>query len=85
MDAFIGMEWAYKGWTIGAGAAFGLLDEQHTSFDIERGAGLLGYSPRDFIASSYGALYLAECRRRRKKPSHLVFSRKKLRNLAFSS
>ena len=53
--------------------------------DIERAAGLLGYSLKDFIASSYGALYLADCRRRRKKPSHLVFSRKKLRKLAFSS
>jgi adenylate cyclase class 2 len=53
--------------------------------DIERAASLLGYRSRDFIASSYGALYLADCRRRRKKPSHLVFSRKKLCKLAFSS
>ena len=39
MDALIGMTWNFRGWNIGAGAAFGLLDEQHTSFDLERGAG----------------------------------------------
>jgi hypothetical protein len=39
MDALIGLTWAYKGWNLGGGAAFGLLDERHTSFDLIRGAG----------------------------------------------
>lgn len=38
-DVLVGMSWAYGGWTLGAGAAFGLLDESHTSFDLLRGAG----------------------------------------------
>ncbi len=43
MDALAGITWAYAGWNIGAGAAFGLLDEQYTSFDLERGAGDVMY------------------------------------------
>lgn len=39
MDVLGGITWAYKGWNIGAGAAFGLLEEKYTSFDYERGAG----------------------------------------------
>lgn len=39
MDGLVGLTWGYAGWNIGAGAAFGLLEERHTSFDLERGAG----------------------------------------------
>lgn len=39
MDGLVGLTWAYGGWNIGAGAAFGLLEERHSSFDVERGAG----------------------------------------------
>ncbi len=39
MDALGGLTWSYAGWNIGAGVAFGLLDEQHSSFNLERGAG----------------------------------------------
>jgi len=38
-DALVGLTWTYAGWNIGSGVAFGLLDESHTSFDLERGAG----------------------------------------------
>jgi hypothetical protein len=43
LDAAVGITWAYKDWNIGTAAAFGLLDEQHTSFDLERGAGDITY------------------------------------------
>ena len=39
MDALAGVTWSRGGWNIGLGAAFGLLDESHTSFAIDRGAG----------------------------------------------
>jgi hypothetical protein len=39
LDGTTGITWAFAGWNIGLGASFGLLDEQHTSFDLERGAG----------------------------------------------
>ncbi len=39
MDALGGLTWAYQGWNLSAGVAFGLLDESHTSFNLERGAG----------------------------------------------
>ncbi len=38
-DALVGLTWTYAGWNIGSGVAFGLLDESHTSFNLERGAG----------------------------------------------
>jgi hypothetical protein len=43
MDALVGIIWEDKGWNIGLAAAFGLLDESHTSFDLERGAGDVTY------------------------------------------
>jgi len=46
MDALIGLSWDYQGWYLSAGAEFGLLDEQHTSFDIQRGAGDVTYLMR---------------------------------------
>lgn len=38
-DALVGLTWTYGGWSLGTGVAFGLLDEGHSSFDLERGAG----------------------------------------------
>ena len=40
---------------------------------IDRAARLLGYTSPDYIAQTYGALYVAACRRRRKKPGHMLF------------
>ena len=44
---------------------------------IDRAARDLGYRPQDYILESYGALYLAWCRRRGLAPSHMVFPKKK--------
>lgn len=38
-DAFGGVTWEWAGLFLGVEAGFGLLDESHSSFDIERGAG----------------------------------------------
>jgi adenylate cyclase class 2 len=40
---------------------------------IDRAAAHLGYSPADFVTLSYGALYIADCRRRGRKPSNMLF------------
>jgi adenylate cyclase class 2 len=40
---------------------------------IDRAAGLLGYSQSDYMTESYGALYIAVCRHRGTKPTHMVF------------
>jgi len=39
LDIATGITWQWKEWYIGTAIAFGLLDEQHTSFGIDRGAG----------------------------------------------
>lgn len=39
LDLITGLGWAYKGWNMNLGVGFGLLDENLTSFDLERGAG----------------------------------------------
>jgi hypothetical protein len=39
LDALIGLTWTRAGWSLATGVDFGLLDESHTSFDLERGAG----------------------------------------------
>jgi hypothetical protein len=39
MDALIGITWSKGSWNLGTGLSFGLLDEQHTSFEFDRGAG----------------------------------------------
>lgn len=44
LDILTGLTWAYEGWNMGAGISWGLLDEQHTSFDLTRGAGDVTYS-----------------------------------------
>lgn len=47
---------------------------------IDRGACLLGYGRQDYIRASYGALYLAECRKAGRKPGDMLFPpTKKLR------
>ncbi|MCG3205446.1 MAG: hypothetical protein KCHDKBKB_02167 [Elusimicrobia bacterium] len=43
MDVLLGLNWAYKGWNIGSGVAWGLLEEKYTSFNLERGAGDVMY------------------------------------------
>jgi adenylate cyclase, class 2 len=40
---------------------------------IDRAASLLGYGPADYIRDTYGALYLADCRLRGRKPAHMLF------------
>ena len=42
---------------------------------IDRIAGELGYSRRDYSTASYGALYLEDCARKKKKPTNMVFGR----------
>jgi adenylate cyclase class 2 len=47
---------------------------------IDRGAHLLGYARNDYMTDTYGSLYLAECRRRGRKPGDMLFpTTKKLR------
>jgi adenylate cyclase class IV len=40
---------------------------------IDRAACHLGYSRREYITGSYGALYLASCRRQGRKPGDMLF------------
>lgn len=42
-DASVGLNWRWKSWDLGAAASFGLMDESHTSFDLERGSGDVTY------------------------------------------
>jgi adenylate cyclase class 2 len=41
---------------------------------IDRAAGELGFSTRDYVLQSYLGLYLEECRRRGEEPQHMLFS-----------
>ena len=45
---------------------------------IHRAASLLGYVRADYRRDTYGSLYLAECRRRGRKPGNMIFLEKKL-------
>lgn len=40
---------------------------------IDRGARLLGYDRKDYMTDTYGSLYLADCRRRGRKPGDMLF------------
>jgi len=40
---------------------------------IDKVASRLGYSPRDYITSTYLALYVQRCREERRKPRNMVF------------
>jgi adenylate cyclase, class 2 len=53
------------------------LELEGTAAAIDHAASLLGYSRRDFINETYGALYLDDCRRRGVKPSDMLFRRTK--------
>ena len=47
---------------------------------IDRAARRLGYSKDEYLTSTYGDLYIADCRRRGRKPSNMLFEpTKKLR------
>ncbi len=41
---------------------------------IDSTASILGYSPRDYILQSYGALYRSFCEKRGLTPAHMVFT-----------
>ena len=45
---------------------------------IDRTAGLLGFSKRDYILKNYLVLYVEECRKRGVQPSHMMFEKGKL-------
>jgi adenylate cyclase class 2 len=40
---------------------------------IDRAARLLGYTRKDYSTATYGTLYFADCRRRGRKPTHMLF------------
>jgi adenylate cyclase, class 2 len=44
---------------------------------IDRTAGALGYSTRDYIRGTYWDVYAADCRRRGRKPRNMLFAHKK--------
>jgi adenylate cyclase, class 2 len=59
------------------------LELEGTTAGIERGARLLGYERKDYLKATYGLLYLADCRRKNRKPGNMLFSAtKKLRERA---
>jgi adenylate cyclase, class 2 len=44
---------------------------------INRAARLLGYTKADYLTETYGSLYLADCRRRGRKPGNMLFRTEK--------
>jgi adenylate cyclase, class 2 len=50
------------------------LELEGSPASIDRAASRLGYAPSDYIQATYGALYLAHCRRRGRKPGHMRFA-----------
>jgi adenylate cyclase class 2 len=40
---------------------------------IKRAAARLGYSSADYLTSTYGAIYVADCRRRGRRPTNMLF------------
>jgi adenylate cyclase, class 2 len=56
------------------------LELEGTTAGIDRGARLLEYDRKDYLKATYGSLYLADCRRKNRKPGHMLFpATKKLR------
>ena len=56
------------------------LELEGSPSSIDRAASALGYAPSDYIKSTYGSLYLAECRLCVRKPGDMLFQKgKKLR------
>jgi adenylate cyclase class IV len=49
------------------------LELEGTVAEIDRAARSLGYSRTDYISKSYGALYIADCRRRGIKSTGMLF------------
>jgi adenylate cyclase class 2 len=49
------------------------LELEGTASAIDRAARTLGFSKRDYISKTYGALYIADCRRRGVKSTGLLF------------
>ena len=49
------------------------LELEGSPASIDRAASRLGYAPADYIQATYGALHLADCRRRGRKPGHMLF------------
>ncbi len=55
------------------------MELEGTRRQIDRAASLLGYGRGDYLTSSYAGLYFADCRRRGRQPTHMLFPRRKSR------
>jgi len=55
------------------------LELEGTHAAINRAASALGFTPRDYIRSTYWTLYAADCRRHRRKPQNMLFTAQKSR------
>ena len=53
------------------------LEGSHT--EINRTARALGFTPKDYIRSTYWTLYAADCRRHHRKPQNMLFDAQKSR------
>jgi adenylate cyclase, class 2 len=53
--------------------------------DIDRVARKLGYRPSGYIRGTYWDIYAADCRRRDRKPTNMVFAHKNRRKRALSA
>jgi adenylate cyclase class 2 len=49
------------------------LELEGSATAIDRAARLLGYTRSDYVTESYGALYIADCRRRGRRPANMLF------------
>lgn len=55
------------------------LELEGSAATIDRAARLLGYARSDYMTETYGALYIADCRRHGRKPANMLFQpRRKL-------
>jgi adenylate cyclase class 2 len=55
------------------------LELEGTPSEINRTACALGFTPGDYIRSTYWTLYAADCRRHHRRPQNMLFSRQKSR------
>jgi adenylate cyclase class 2 len=55
------------------------LELEGTPTAINRTARALGFSPKDYIRSTYWTLYAGDCRRQHRKPQNMLFSPQKYR------
>lgn len=51
------------------------LELEGTPVAIDRAAITLGYAPSEYIRETYGALFIADCARRGRKPGDMLFSK----------